>query len=755
MKAAAPVSPPPTREELHELAVTQTEYESAVAQLGRTPNRLELGMLGALWSEHCSYKTSKPLLRQLPSQGARVVQGPGENAGVVDLGGDLLCCFKIESHNHPSAVEPVQGAATGVGGILRDVFAMGARPVALLDGIRFGDLDDSQQRQRFARVVEGIGWYGNCVGVPTVGGETYFDDAYRHNCLVNAMCVGLVGRDRLVRARASGPGNPLLLVGADTGRDGIHGATFASVQLDQGADERRPAVQVGNPFLEKCLLEACLELLDDPDLIGLQDCGAAGLTSSCAEMAHRGGVGLEIAVDRVSRREQGMTPYEVMLSESQERMVLVVRQGSEERFRAAFGRWGLHSDVVGRVTSEPVFKITEKGEEMASLPLEVLVSGAPERHPPARAAATRPLVEADPLDREPPWPLAEAWLRLLASPNCGESSWVWRQYDHQVGDDTVLGPGGDAAVLRLRGRADGLAMTVDSAHRSAALDPRRATAIGVAEALRNLACVGAEPIGITNCLNFGDPDRPEIMWQLEQAVAGLAEAATGLGIPVVSGNVSLYNQFDGEGIPPTPMIGMVGLLADLDRRVGAGFVRAGDLVALVGEASAPAGVELGGSEYQRLAHHLLEGPAPELDLAAEKRTAEAIRSAIASGLLASAHDCSLGGLAVTLAESSLLGDLGARIRPPMNRPEAAAPAWAWGLLFGESQGRYLVSLPASALEPAREVFAEHGTSFQPLGEVGGSTISIEGLAEIPMGAARRAWSGAIPARVDLTAVGPS
>jgi phosphoribosylformylglycinamidine synthase subunit PurL len=434
--------------------------------------------------------------------------------------------------------------------------------------------------------------------------------------------------------------------------------------------------------------------------------------------------------------------------------VLVVRRGSEERFRAAFGRWGLHSDVVGQVISEPVFKITEQGEEMASLPLQVLVSGVPERHPQALPAAARSLLDADPLDRDPPWTLAQAWLRLLASPNCGESRWVWRQYDHQVGDDTVLGPGGDAAVLRLRGRADGLAMTVDSAHRSAALDPRRATAIAVAEGVRNLACVGAEPIGITNCLNFGDPDRPEIMWQLEEAVAGLAEAATGLGIPVVSGNVSLYNQFDGEGIPPTPIIGMVGRLADLDRRLSAGFARAGDLVALVGAGAGPEGVELGGSEYQRLAHNRLEGRAPELDLAAEKRAAEAIRAAIAGGLLASAHDCSLGGLAVTLAESSLLGGLGARISPPEAPPEGARPAWPYGLLFGESQGRYLVSLRPSALEPAQEVFERHGVAFQPLGQVGGTAISIEGVAEIQLDVARSAWSGAIAVMVELPAGGP-
>jgi phosphoribosylformylglycinamidine synthase len=723
-----------------------------VALLGRAPNRLELGMLGALWSEHCSYKTSRPLLRQLPSAGPRVVQGPGENAGVVDLGGDLLCCFKIESHNHPSAVEPVQGAATGVGGILRDVFTMGARPAALLDGIRFGELEEPVQRHRFARVVEGIGWYGNCIGVPTVGGETYFDSAYRHNCLVNAMCVGLARRDQLVRAVASGPGNPVLLVGADTGRDGIHGATFASVQLDKGAGERRPAVQVGNPFLEKCLLEACLELTSDPDLIGLQDCGAAGLTSSCAEMAHRGGVGMEIAVDLVSRRERGMTPYEVMLSESQERMVLVPRRGSEERFRAAFERWGLHSDVVGWVLEESVFRITDQGDQVACLPLSVLVSGVPDRSPQSRPPEVRSTTTADPLSLAPPWPVAEAWRRLLSSPNCGDTRWIWRQYDHQVGDDTVLGPGADAAVLRLRGRRDGLAMTVDSAHRSAGLDPRRATAIGVAEALRNLACVGAEPLALTNCLNFGDPDRPEIMWQLKEAVAGLAEAARELGVPVVSGNVSLYNQFDGQGIPPTPTLGMVGLVSDLERRLGAGFVEAGDLVALLGPAGAgPEGVELGGSEYQRLAHGTLAGSAPELDLAAEARSAAAVREAAARSLLRSAHDCSLGGLAVTLAESAVLGGLGARIRAPLAPPPSPPPGWVHGALFGETQGRYLISLRPDRLAAAQALFAEYRAPFLVLGEVGGDKVAVEGLAEIDLAEARASLAGAIPNRMERAA----
>jgi phosphoribosylformylglycinamidine synthase len=589
-----------------------------------------------------------------------------------------------------------------------------------------------------------------------VGGETYFDDAYQHNCLVNAMCVGLARHDQLVRAVASGPGNPVLLVGADTGRDGIHGATFASVQLDQGAEDRRPAVQVGNPFLEKCLLEACLELTGDPDLIGLQDCGAAGLTSSCAEMAHRGGVGIEIAADRVSRREQGMTPYEVMLSESQERMVLVVRGGAEERFRAAFRRWGLHSDVVGRVIEEPLFRTTEAGQEVGSLPLGLLISGFPERHPEASPPARLSRLDLDPLAAIPPWPASDAWLRLLSSPNCGDARWIWRQYDHQVGDDTVFGPGADAALLRLRDRPDGLAMTVDSAHRSAPLAPRRATAIAVAEGMRNLACVGAQPLALTNCLNFGDPDRPEIMWQLEESVAGLAEAARTLGIPVVSGNVSLYNQFDGESIPPTPTLGVVGLVADLDRRVGAGFRRERDLIGLVGPAAAgPHGVELGGSEYQRLAHGTLEGPAPELDLAAEARSAAAVRSAIGQGLLCSAHDCALGGLAVTLAESALLGGLGCRIRTPLEVPGGAPPSFVPGLLFGETQGRYLVSFDPNCRAAVEAVFEQSATPFAVLGAVGGPVIAVEGLAEIDLEAAMQAWAAAIPGRMEPTQAGRS
>ncbi len=729
----------PTASELRELALTEAEYRRALDLLGRAPNRLELGMLGALWSEHCSYKTSRPLLSRLGSTGPQVVVGPGENAGVVDLGGDLLCCFKIESHNHPSAIEPVQGAATGVGGILRDVFAMGARPVAILDALRFGDLGDASQRHRFAKVVEGVGFYGNCVGVPTVGGETYFDPAYAGNCLVNAMCVGLARRDQLLHAVARGVGNPVLLVGADTGRDGIHGATFASVQLDEQAEGRRPAVQVGNPFLEKCLLEACLELAGHPAVIGLQDCGAAGLTSSCAEMAQRGGVGIALDLDKVARRESGMTPYEVMLSESQERMVLVVERGRESEVRAVFDRWELRSDVIGKVIADPELRLSSAGEEVARLPLEVLVDGFMPRHPPrSRPAEVAARLEADPLALEPRWPLEESWLRLLASPNCGDTAWIYRQYDHQVGDDTVAGPGGDAAVLRLRGRPDGLALTVDGAHRSAVLDPRRGTQLAVAEALRNLACAGAEPLALTNCLNFGDPDQEEVMWQLDEAVAGLAEAARELGVPVVSGNVSLYNDLSGAGIPPTPVVGMVGRVEQVRRSPGAAFSRSGDLVYLLG----PEGAELGGSELQRLAQGEVLGPPPALDLGLELRVARAVAAAVAGAIARSAHDCSLGGLAVTLAESCIAGGLGAEVELPSPGP-GSPRGWWWGVLFGETSGRYLLSVDPGSEAELVGICRREGAPHRLVGTVGGEAISIRGVVSIPLAAAAAARAGSL------------
>lgn len=735
----------PTDRELREIALSREEYERAIELLGRRPNSLELGMLGAMWSEHCSYKTSKRLLRTLPSGGGAVVQGPGENAGVIDLGGSLLCCFKIESHNHPSAIEPVQGAATGVGGILRDVFAMGARPVALLDAIRFGALSDGLQRHRFARVVEGVGFYGNCIGVPTVGGETYFDQAYSGNCLVNAMCVGLATPGELVRAVAQGPGNPVLLVGADTGRDGIHGATFASVQLDEDAAERRPAVQVGNPFLEKCLMEACLELCSRQALVGLQDCGAAGLTSSLAEMAHRGGLGIELDVAMVARREQGMSPYEVMLSESQERMVMVVESGRVPEVQAVFERWQLRSDVIGRVIEEPVLRILDRSQEVAHLPLDVLVEGFLERRPEARRPdGLEDRMGHDPLAAEPAWDLREAWLHVLSSPNCGDPSWVFRQYDHQVGDDTVAGPGLDAAVLRLKDRAFGLALTVDGAHRCAGLDPRRGTEMAVAEGLRNLATVGAEPLALTNCLNFGDPDQPEVMWQLEEAVAGLAGAAKDLGLPVVSGNVSLYNDYQGEGIPPTPVIGMVGRVDVLGPPLGFGFKHPGDRIVLIGDL----GTALAGSEYQRLQQDALEGPVPDLDLAAEAAAATAVRELVRTGLVSSAHDLSMGGLAVALAECCVRNGLGATVDLALPACPAERPGLHHGALFGEDPGRYLLSVPEERLAELARTCRLQGVEWRDLGAVGGDSIRLSGLVEISCAEAGAALSGAIAGRMD-------
>jgi phosphoribosylformylglycinamidine synthase II len=724
---------------LAEVALTDAEYLLAVDALGRAPNPLELGIIGALWSEHCGYKTSRPLLSRLPTRGPAVLQGPGENAGAVDIGAGLACVFKIESHNHPSAIEPYQGAATGVGGILRDVFTMGARPVAILDSLRFGPLDEPHQRHLLEGVVAGIGGYGNCMGIPTVGGEVYFDESYRHNCLVNAMCAGVVEHGRLVRAAAAGPGNPVLLVGADTGRDGIHGATFASVQLDEGSERRRPAVQVGNPFLEKCLMEACLELVGDPRVVAVQDLGAAGLTSSAAELAWRGGCGIELDVSRVARRERGMTPYEVMLSESQERMLIVVRRGEEEGVRAAFARWDLRSDVVGEITGDGRIRVRDGAETVADLPLRMLVDEVPLRRPPARRPAELDAVLArDPLPGPPPWTHDEALLRLLASPNIGSRRPIFRRYDHQVGDDTVVPPGGDAAVLRVRGTTLGLALTTDGNARYGVLDPRRGAAIAVCEAARNLVATGAEPLGATNCLNFGNPEKPEVFWQLREAVEGIAEACEALGVPVVSGNVSLYNDTSGVSIDPTPVIGMVGRLADVSRRLTPAFAATGHEVSLVG----PLEATLGASEYQRLASGTLAGPPPALDLDLERRVQAAVLEAAGAGLLASAHDCAEGGLAVALAECCLQGGVGARCALD-EAVTGGVASRAAAILFGEGQSRFLVSHSTEAAVQLRALMDRHRVPLLRLGLVGGDRIHLDPLLDVALDRARSAHDQAL------------
>src|SRR5712691_7390084 len=639
---------------LRAFGLLPAEYAHIVAHLGREPNRVELGMLGAMWSEHCGYKHSRKLLKLLPTTGPRVLQGPGENAGAVDIGDGLAVVLKMESHNHPSAVEPFQGAATGVGGILRDIFTMGARPIALLDSLRFGDPTEPRTEYLVGGVIGGIAHYGNCFGCPTVGGEISFDAGYTGNPIVNAMCVGVVPIERLTRAAASGPGNPLLLVGADTGRDGLQGAAFASNEDPEAS--HRGVVQVGNPFLEKLLLEACLAVLETGDVLAMQDLGAAGLTSSAVEMAARGGLGVEIDVERVPRRETGLDAFEVMLSESQERMLLLVRRGSEDTIRRHFARWELHAEVVGHVTAEPLIRVREGKAVVAELPIALLTDEVPayELQPeaPFRGAAEGAVSTADvtpgpaaasldsasptrssaaSLDSASPTRLAsaslhtapstdraslgDALLRLLASPNLRSRRFAYRQYDSTVQGNTVLGPGHAAAVVRVDGTHKGLAITTDCNPRFTRIDPRRGAAQAVAEAARNLACVGAEPIAVTDCLNFGNPEKPSVAWQLTEAVHGLAEACRRLDVPIVSGNVSLYNETAGRSIPPTPTVGMVGLLEDVSLAVGTGFV-AGTTVIILGHEPD----KLGASEYAG------DGEFPRFDLARELRLAQLLRA---------------------------------------------------------------------------------------------------------------------------------
>jgi phosphoribosylformylglycinamidine synthase II len=716
---------------LREVALTPDEYRVIVEQLKRAPNAVELGMLGVLWSEHCSYKTSKALLRRLPSSGSGVLQGPGENAGAINIGQGWAAVFKIESHNHPSAIEPYQGAATGVGGIIRDVIAMGARPIALLDSLRFGPLPAS--RRHFDGVVAGIGGYGNCIGIPTVAGEVYFDDCYAQNPLVNAMCVGIVHVDRLMRARAEGTGNSLLLVGADTGRDGIHGASFASVELDEDSAERRPAVQVGNPFLEKCLLEACMDLAHTDAVVAIQDLGAAGLTSSVAECAGRvKGAGARIDISLVPKRERGMTPYDVMLSESQERMLVVVARGREAEVEGIFQAWDLTSAVIGEVTDDGYLTVVDERDLVARLPVELLTEGAPLRRLIGVAPEPPPDLDIDTLP-----PLADpaaTLLQLLASPNLSSRRGIIRQYDHMVGDSTVVAPGGDAAVLRVKGTRLGLAMTTDCNSRYCHLDPNLGAQLAVAEAARNIVATGAEPLAVTDCLNLANPDRPEVYWELEETIAGLATACRAMDLPVVSGNVSLYNDSSGESaIFPTPVVGMVGLLEDYAGRLEAGLQNEGDFVLLVGSSHN----DLGGSEYLKVVHGRVAGRPPELDLTREKAVNRLVLAAAKAGLLRSAHDCSDGGMLVALAECCLLGGIGVRC-PPL-QPEA--PVRLDAALFGESPSRFIVSVPSRAMPELQTLARRHHVEISLLGLAGGDSIEFEGQLKVSLAVMRQAWDG--------------
>ena len=725
---------PVSKETLDEIALTEKEYEAIVERLGREPNPLELGIFGGLWSEHCGYKHSKPLLGLLPSQSPRLLVSPGEeNAGVVDIGDGLAIVMKIESHNHPSAVEPYEGAATGVGGIVRDIFAMGARPIALLNSLRFGPLSEARNRYLFGGVVGGISGYGNCIGVPDVGGEIYFSPSYSHNPLVNAMCVGLVEKHRLVSATARDPGNLLMLVGADTGRDGIHGASGLASRTFEEERELRPTVQVGNPFLEKVLIEACLEVAQTDYFVGIQDLGAVGLTSAAIESAARGGGGLDLDVSQVPRREDGMTPYEVMLSESQERMLVIVKEGYEEKVKAIFDKWDLRSDIIGRITDSGLARVFDGDHLGAQVPVQLLTDPPLYRLQGQKPSWLDPLQTLDlgsiPLpDRTP----EEILLRLLSSPNIASKEWIFRQYDHQVQTNTVVPPGSGAALLRIKGTRKAIALTTDGNGRYCYLDPFAGGAIAVAEACRNVSCTGAEPIALTDCLNFGNPERPEVYYQLEECIKGMAQACQVLGVPVISGNVSLYNETRGEAIYPTPVVGALGLLEDVNKHCTAAFKEEGDVVVLLGAGAILGdGSSLAGSEYLELVQGKVAGM-PAIDLDLEANVQRMCRRAIGEGILKSAHDCSDGGLAVALGESCISGGLGFRGEfQAQGRWDAA--------LFGEAQSRIVASVAPEDLPRFERIAAEEGVPWCRLGTVGGEVFHLGDLLQTPLERIADAW----------------
>ena len=727
-----------TKEALDALALSEAEYEAIVERLGREPNELELGMFGSLWSEHCGYKHSKPLLRMFDAQSPRLLVSAGdENAGAVDIGDGLAVVFKIESHNHPSAIEPFEGAATGVGGIVRDIFAMGARPIALLNSLRFGPPSDPRNRYLFEGVVAGISSYGNCIGIPNVGGEVVFSPSYSGNPLVNAMCVGLVEVDKLMRATTGPPGSVMMLVGSETGRDGIHGASGLASRTFEDEREMRPAVQVSNPFLEKVLIEACLEAAASGHVAGLQDLGAAGLTSASVEAAGNGGCGFDLDVADVPRRESGMTPYEVMLSESQERMLVFVKEDSIDQVRDIFERWDCPATVIGRVTEDRGAAIYEWGVRKGIAPVRTLRDA-----PQYRLDGEEPVWQAElqaydldsvPLPEEPP---SSVLLRLLASPNIASKEPVYRQYDHHVQLNTVADPGADAAVLRIKGTKKGLALSTDGNGRYCYLDPYVGGMIAVAEACRNVSAMGAEPVALTNCLNFGNPERADVYYQLEKCVEGMAAASRALGAPVVSGNVSLYNETRGEAIYPTPIVGALGLFEDVSTHLTPGFATEGDAIVLIGagELAATAG-SLAGSEYLEVVHGLVAGR-PSLEIELESAVQQACREAAGQRLLRSAHDCSDGGIAVAIAESCIIGGVGARIDSGVTDRWDAA-------LFGEVQSRVVVSLAPDRLDELEGVCERAGAPWAVIGMVGGDALAVSGLVEVCLEDLAAAWSGGL------------
>ncbi|HFD1722983.1 MULTISPECIES: phosphoribosylformylglycinamidine synthase subunit PurL [Enterococcus] len=729
----------PTAEEIKkkriyaEWGLTDKEYRMIEEDiLGRMPNYTETGLFSVMWSEHCSYKNSKPVLRKFPTSGPHVLQGPGEGAGIVDIGDGLAVVFKAESHNHPSAVEPYEGAATGVGGIIRDIFSMGARPIALLDSLRFGELDNPRTKYLLEEVVAGIGGYGNCIGIPTVGGEIAFDPCYEGNPLVNAMCVGLIEHKYIQKGQAAGVGNSIMYVGAKTGRDGIHGATFASEEFSQEEEQQRSAVQVGDPFMEKLLLEACLELIlhHSDSLVGIQDMGAAGLVSSSAEMASKAGSGLILTLDEVPQRETGMTPYEMMLSESQERMLICVKSGEEEKIQELFQKYDLDAVTIGKVTDDGQYRLYHQGKEVANLPVDALAEDAPVYHKemkePARIADFQRLAPYQPVIEEP----GQVLLDLLQQPTIASKRSIYETYDSQVQTNTVVCPGSDAAVMRVRGTNKALAMTTDCNARYLYLDPKVGGQIAVAEAARNIIASGGRPLAITDCLNYGSPDKPEVFWELSTSADGIAAACETLGTPVISGNVSLYNETDGQAIYPTPMIGMVGLIEDHEHITTQEFKKSGDLIYILGKTFA----DFDGSELQKMQLGRIEGVIRNFDLAVEKKNQELVLTAIQNGLIESAHDCSEGGLAIALAESAFKYQLGLSVQ--FGLPSAQ--------LFAETQSRFVLTVAPENQTRFEEMM---GDAAVLAGKVTDEAIieisATDGQIKIETAVARKCWEDAI------------
>ncbi|BDR30904.1 TPA: phosphoribosylformylglycinamidine synthase subunit PurL [Enterococcus faecium] len=729
----------PTAEEIKkkriyaEWGLTDEEYRMIEEDiLGRMPNYTETGLFSVMWSEHCSYKNSKPVLRKFPTSGPHVLQGPGEGAGIVDIGDGLAVVFKAESHNHPSAVEPYEGAATGVGGIIRDIFSMGARPIALLDSLRFGELDNPRTKYLLEEVVAGIGGYGNCIGIPTVGGEIAFDPCYEGNPLVNAMCVGLIEHKHIQKGQAAGVGNSIMYVGAKTGRDGIHGATFASEEFNQEEEQQRSAVQVGDPFMEKLLLEACLELIlhHSDSLIGIQDMGAAGLVSSSAEMASKAGSGLILTLDEVPQRETGMTPYEMMLSESQERMLICVKSGEEEKIQELFQKYDLDAVTIGKVTDDGQYRLYHQGEEVANLPVDALAEDAPVYHKemkePARIVEFQQLAPYQPVIEEP----GQVLLDLLQQPTIASKRSIYETYDSQVQTNTVVRPGSDAAVMRVRGTNKALAMTTDCNARYLYLDPKIGGQIAVAEAARNIIASGGKPLAITDCLNYGSPDKPEVFWELSTSADGIAAACETLGTPVISGNVSLYNETDGQAIYPTPMIGMVGLIEDHKHITTQEFKKSGDLIYILGKTFA----DFDGSELQKMQLGRIEGVIRNFDLSIEKRNQELVLAAIQNGLIESAHDCSEGGLAIALAESAFKHQLGISVQFELSSAQ----------LFAETQSRFVLTVAPENKTRFEEMM---GDAAVLAGKVTDEAIieisATDGQIKIETAVARKCWEDAI------------